>query len=58
MDLSLLNLNTVQGKFINQSFGLSKHSHNAQLLEAMSIKSVTDTVVRNCSVTATVMFYF
>ncbi len=46
-DKDLQNLNTVQGKLIKQSLGLSKHSHNTQLLEAMSIKSVTDIVVRN-----------
>ncbi len=40
-------LNIVQGKRIKQSLGLSKHPHNTQMLEAMSIKSVTDIVSRN-----------
>ena len=48
-DKDLQNLNTVQGKLIKQSLGLSKYSHNTQLLEAISItgKSVTDIVARN-----------
>ncbi len=43
----LQSVNTVQGKLIKPSLGLRKHSHNTQLLEVMSIKSVTDIIAMN-----------
>lgn len=40
-------LESVQGKLIKQSLGLSKRSHNTQLLAALNIHKVEDIVINN-----------
>ncbi|KAK2177247.1 hypothetical protein NP493_610g00002 [Ridgeia piscesae] len=40
-------LESVQGRLINQSLGLSKLSHNTTLLKALNIEKIEDIVNRN-----------
>ena len=40
-------LESVQGRLVKQSLGLSKQSHNAALLKTVNIEQVEDTVNRN-----------
>jgi hypothetical protein len=46
-DKGISMLDSTQGKIIKQSLGLSKRSHNTQILQALDIRSVSDIVSRN-----------
>jgi hypothetical protein len=41
-------LDSVQGKFIKQCLGLSKRSHNTQLLEALNVRKVSQIYEKSC----------
>ena len=49
-DKDMGRLDSVQGQLLKQSLGLSKRSHNSELLHALNIPRITDIVDRNvCS---------
>ena len=46
-DRDICKLDSTQGKLIKQSLGLSKRSHNSQVLQALGIKPISDIVSKN-----------
>lgn len=46
-DKEICKLDSTQGKLIKQSLGLSKRSHNTEILKALNIKTVSEIVTNN-----------